>query len=708
VRAGAVSAAALLARNTRPDVYPAARHCEEDEYRRFLEGIPIDPAYRRHKLGHRRRFVRTWPELQEWFAVPLPERVGRLPGEDRHTPSFRISYQARGYLLFLALRGFAVLDLEWLLGIDHLRLFDAVHHLGIDLGVARLVEEAKGLGFNPDSASQAMRWSVSRIVLHTGTLDVDDIGSEDIDEMLDAVRRFGERADIARFFGSAEHYRTSRAKSWTTHLHQLQVVLFHRGQIAEQPRKLMPRYAVRPTPPPRMAAVIDRYLAARRLTERPATVSIAELSLSRFVGWLAETSPELTSFAEVTRDHALGFLAAMAENPIPRTGQPLSQLSRRGRTCALSTFFRDTAAWEWEDVPGRPLLGATDLPKLPARIPRYIPTPELERLMVAVREVDCPYQRAALLVARWSGARQGEIRRLAVDCLDRYQDGTARLRLPAGKTFTERTVPMHEEAAQALRAVIEIRGERVERPFTDELTGTPTRYLFMDHGKLLSTFYLFETPLQRACKTAGLVDARGRGTVSSHRFRHTVGTQLAEGGARLRTIMNVLGHVSPSMAMVYAQISDPEVLRDYQAVLAPGARIAGPFAEALRSGPLSDDALNWLRTNFFKTELELGRCLRLPQEGPCECDLYLTCAKFVTTPAYAPRLRQRRAVELELLADAAGRGWEREVERHGRTITRLEALLQELGEPFAGPGDGAQPGRATGTQETPESLDLSM
>ena len=34
-------------------------------------------------------------------------------------------------------------------------------------------------------------------------------------------------------------------------------------------------------------------------------------------------------------------------------------------------------------------------------------------------------------------------------------------------------------------------------------------------------------------------------------------------------------------------------------------------------------------------------CLRLPAEGPCECDLYLTCAKFLTTPEYVPRLRAR-------------------------------------------------------------------
>jgi hypothetical protein len=139
------------------------------------------------------------------------------------------------------------------------------------------------------------------------------------------------------------------------------------------------------------------------------------------------------------------------------------------------------------------------------------------------------------------------------------------------------------------------------------------------------------------------------------------------------------------MSLVYARISDREVLRDYQAVLGPGAAIAGPFAETLRSGGLSPEAVDWLKTNFFKTELELGHCLRLPQEGPCECDLYLSSAKFVTTMEYAPRLRARRQREMELIADANAHDWPREVERHQRTITRIEQLLAELGEPVDEP-----------------------
>jgi hypothetical protein len=145
--------------------------------------------------------------------------------------------------------------------------------------------------------------------------------------------------------------------------------------------------------------------------------------------------------------------------------------------------------------------------------------------------------------------------------------------------------------------------------------------------------------------------------------------------------MNMLGHTSTGMTLVYAHLSDATVREDYVKVLGPGALIAGPLAESLRSRAMPADSLSWLKTNFFRTELELGHCLRLPEEGPCECDLYLTCAKFVTTPDYAPRLRERRIVEITLADEARVKGFYREAERHDCTRRRIDGLLKDLGEP---------------------------
>lgn len=682
MRAGRAPAAALWARSTGPTPVPAPRHCPAAEYVRFVAAQAIHPQYRAQKLRTCRRFVARWPDLATWFGAPLAERVGRLWGERAQDASFPLSHEARPYLVYLGLRGYATFDYPWMFCAQQLLVRRLTAELGLDLGIDALVDEGVALGFDRATVRNAMQWSVSRIALHTGLLDATAITDDHLAEALEAIRHFGARPDLERFAGRRA-YRLGQAKNWTTHLHQLQTVLFHRGQVATQPRKRMPTYAPPGQLPPRMRAAADRWLAARRLTDRPATVVKLELAVRRFGEWLGREHPTIATFADVTRAHALGFVQTLATAPTERTGRPLGPLSRIQRISGLAMFFRDTAAWGWPDVPGRPLLGPGDAPRVPVHVPRFIPAHELERLMGAVTRLECPFQRAALLVARWSGARRGEVQRLAFECLDAYPDGTPRLRLPAGKTYRERTVPLHEEAAAALQAVLTLRSGGPERAFIDELTGTPTRYLFMQHGKLLSTHYLFETSLRQACRLTGLVDARGHSTITAHRFRHTVGTQLAERGATLHTIMRILGHTSVSMALIYAQVSDPEVLREYQAVLGPGAALAGPAAEELRDGRLPAAAVEWLKTNFFKTELELGHCLRLPQEGPCECDLYLTCAKFVTTPVYAPRLRERRRVELALAADAEARGWSREVERHQCTARRLEHLLTELGEPLA-------------------------
>lgn len=680
MRAGPVSAAALqVATAADPHASFPHAHCGEDEYAAFLDTSPILPAFRRQRLQHRRRFMRLWPDLRDWLAAPLDERVGRLWRQTRDALRHRVSYQARPYLYYLALTDRVRLDYEWLLALGTLRSEDVSRLLGLDLGIDALSKEATGLGFHPVSAKLAMHWTLSRVALHAGVRAPSTLQAGHLDKLLAAIRCLGDRPDIGLFWGSPERYRSSPAKAWITHVGQLRLVLYHRGQIQEQPRKVMPAYAARPPLQPGMHALAERWLVARRPGLRPSTQYHLELAVRRFLEHLGATAPEVTGFDQVTREHVLTWMQAMATDVQPTTGRKLSVQTRRDRVCGLGQFFRDAAAWGWEGVPARPLIDHRDLPRRPERVPRYIPADELARLMDAIRAFNCPYQRAALLTARWCGARRSEIQRLALDCLDRYPDGTARLRIPAGKTGRERVVPLHDEAADALRAVAALRAGAAERPLTDERTGEPVHYLFVRYGKLLSQFYLFETPLQRVCKAAGLVDSEGRGTVSAHRFRHTVGTQLAERGAKLHTIMRVLGHESPSMSMVYARISDPEVLRDYQAVLGPGAVIAGPGAEAVRGGTLGKGAVNWLRTNFLKTELELGHCLRLPAEGPCECELFLTCSRFVTTPAYAPRLRERYTLELALTEDAEKRGWPREVERHRSTAARIEKLLADLG-----------------------------
>ncbi len=669
--------------NRKHGATPSYRHTSVEEYKKHVYEYTDRPHSRKHLLRRRAGFVHLYPNLLDWFNAPLLERVGCIYGENKNRPRYRVSYLARHYLKFLAMRGYVHFDWEWIVAIGGVGFGWLLDYEHGEAGLLELVEEAVQLGYSPGSARDVLHWVAGRVFLHSAQLHVDAIRESDLDELEEAITRFGEREDIALFYGSFERYqRVMRTRLKC--VYTMRVVLYHRGQIPTEPHiaHRQPR-PPRPVLKPRMQAVATRYLSAHSLTDRPSTIRHVDAILRQLIAWLAQVYPHLESFAEVTRDHMLAYAEALSAKLNPRTKVPIALSTKQNTISILTTFFQEIVQWQWEDVPSRPPLYAGDLPKRPLRVPRYIPDDELPPVMEAIRQLPCPYQRAALLIARWSGARRGEIRRLAVDCLDAYPDGTPRLRIPIGKTHTERLIPLHEEAAEAIRTLQATR--KRARGLRDEPTGTMTHFLFVFQGRVLSASYLFQDPLNKICMAAGLLTPDGKPAITAHRFRHTIGTQLTNRGAKLHTVMKVLGHQSFQMAVVYAQISDSEVLKDYQAVLGPGAIIAGPAADAVRSGELSTEAVDWLKMNLLKTELELGRCLRLPQEGPCECDLYLTCAKFVTTPEYAPRLRRRRRIEQDLVEDALTRGWQREVERHQCTIRRLEQLLADLGEPLDGP-----------------------
>jgi integrase len=675
-------------------------HCPIREYRAYLTAsYPRRGTWRQH-ITRFEAFIDRFPDLDEWFGQPLVLRIGWQnhstvrerygygpPGIAAGYPPRDgwVSYRARRYLIYLAFTGRIRLDWPWLLGVQVLKPWQVADYLGHPLREAleEPIELVKSLAYQPQ-VRQRLTWAISRLVLRRGDPDMCNITDTDIDELratIGLVDRAPEFSELSDYLAS----RRINRRIWPSYVFQTAVVFYHAGITTRLPqrgqrawsaaRQLNSRH-------PRIDAVMERFVDERGLSDRASTLEQARYALRRLSSWLDENRPDVECLDQLTRSDMIEFAGCVSALRTKRDpGKTVSDAYIRNVIWNVITFFRHITQADYPDAPARPLLTLSDLPRPAIRVPRFIPDEQLEPVMAKVRQLDCPLQRAALLTARWSGARRGEIRKLELDCLDAYPDGTARLRLPAGKSRRERSVPLHDEAADALRELIKTRRDQHDRGLADPDTGRMVRYLFLRKGCLASPTYLFDRPLKTVCDALGLVDAQGSKVISAHRFRHTLGTQLAERGARTQTIMKVLGHRSAGMSMTYSAISDPTVLADYQAVLKPGAIIAGPHAEAIRAGRVDEDTIDWLRTNFYKTELELGRCLRLPDEGPCECDLYLSCAKFVTTPDYAPRLRERLTTEEQLIADARERGWPREVERHQRIADRIRYLLTELGEP---------------------------
>lgn len=660
----------------------ASEHCGEREYDHFLSRLNVTPQYRRMRARWRREFVEHFPTMQEWFDLQVHERIGRLSGERQGHVSFPVAYRAHSYLFYLCLTDRLRLDYPFLLAIGDLRVEDVAGPLRVECGIRALRVEGEQLGYSALGIKTSAQWVIHRVALHTGIRRPNGIRQEHIEDLLAAIRAFGNRPDLKLLFSAHQDVSTTLTVAWHAHVQKLCVVLHHRGHNIPLPVK---RFQLRPvfvSDQPALHEAVDRWLALKQGTWAKSTYEHVEVSLRYFMQHLNKVAPKIARFSELTPNHASSFMAVLNKEIRPRTAKPLSISARRARISAIAAFLRGGSELGWPDMPERPLFHLRDLPRIPVRVPRFIPEPDLEKLMSAIRVSSCVFQRTALLTARWSGARRDEVGRLTLDCLDRYPDGTPRLRIPAGKTSRERMVPLHPEASAELESLIARRSQQCDRPLIDPRTGDRVRLVFVRRGQKISNWYLFDLGLRTACNAVGMTESTGRALITAHRFRHTVGTQLAERGATLHTIMSILGHESPHMSMLYARVSDAEVLRDYRSVLGPGAVIAGRGAEVIRGGTLSNKAVHWLKTNFFKTELELGHCLRLPAEGPCECDLYLTCAKFVTTPAYAPRLQERHALELRLAEDARKRQWPAEVKRHCGVATRIEGLLKDLGRPI--------------------------
>lgn len=88
---------------------------------------------------------------------------------------------------------------------------------------------------------------------------------------------------------------------------------------------------------------------------------------------MSDAHPEIASLTELTRDHVEGYLAHLHDYINPRNGKPLAARSRHVYISPLLQFSRETSQWGWDDVPSRPLLSRSDLPKVPSRLPRFIP-----------------------------------------------------------------------------------------------------------------------------------------------------------------------------------------------------------------------------------------------------------------------------------------------------------------------------------------------
>lgn len=216
-------------------------------------------------------------------------------------------------------------------------------------------------------------------------------------------------------------------------------------------------------------------------------------------------------------------------------------------------------------------------PTLPRRLPKALPIEAVQRLL-KVPDPDTPTglrDRALLELLYGTGARISELTDLDVDDLPRAarvtapddptaesvrpEDEPAWLRL-FGKGRKERRVPLGRYAQAALSAyLVRARPELAARG-----RGTPALFLNARGGRLSrqSAWAVLHGAAERA--SLGV-------EVSPHTLRHSFATHLLDGGADVRVVQELLGHVSVTTTQIYTLVT-VDHLREVYASAHPRAR----------------------------------------------------------------------------------------------------------------------------------------
>lgn len=190
-----------------------------------------------------------------------------------------------------------------------------------------------------------------------------------------------------------------------------------------------------------------------------------------------------------------------------------------------------------------------DVPKLDRRLPKVLRIDQVSRLLdhpdgsspLGLRD------RVALELLYATGARVSELTGLDIDAVDLPQ---ARVRLH-GKGDKQRLVPLGEPAADAVR-----RWLSDGRPALVGPDSGRALLLARRTGDRVSRDAVYRL-VRRHAMEAGL------GHVTPHLLRHSYATHLLEGGADLRSVQELLGHVALATTQTYTHVSRAHLREAY-------------------------------------------------------------------------------------------------------------------------------------------------
>lgn len=192
-------------------------------------------------------------------------------------------------------------------------------------------------------------------------------------------------------------------------------------------------------------------------------------------------------------------------------------------------------------------------PRVGKTLPKPLTPQQVDELLeqpLRRRTPEAKRDKAMLELLYATGMRVTELVSLNLESISVQADG-AHVRC-MGKGSKERTIPIHEHAAEALAIylnearciMVRHRGERA---------------LFVNRRGERLTRQGFWLILKGYAKAAGI-----QAHVTPHTLRHSFATHMLKGGAPLRNVQELLGHANITTTQVYTQLTNEHVREVYE------------------------------------------------------------------------------------------------------------------------------------------------
>ena len=246
-------------------------------------------------------------------------------------------------------------------------------------------------------------------------------------------------------------------------------------------------------------------------------------------------------------DHFIRWLTVpLAEVTRKERGAYVDHLLRKRRTPKTITCHLQTIRLFFDylmNEEGRSMINpVTRISlRLSKPLPRHLKGDQVRRLFTVITDLR---DRAMFMLMLRCGLRVQEVAQLTVDAVE-Y--GRRQIFVFHGKGAKDRVVYMSEDARSALLAYLEKRSSKAKGLFL--VQKGPMR------GKPLSVRGI-QKRIEYYARESSL-------SVSCHRLRHTMATQLLNADADLATIQDLLGHSQITTTQRYCRVANLKVQRDY-------------------------------------------------------------------------------------------------------------------------------------------------